>query len=70
MTLAFLYMSKYLDYEGSHLLASCIQFSLFYIAHQMFKNILQCFGVDINEYHNLSLPDMEIKSLKQYILSL
>ena len=36
----------------------------------MFKNILISFGVDVKEYHNQSLPDMKLRNIKQYILSL
>lgn len=69
MMFAFLYLAKYLDYDGSHLLASFIQIFLFCIAHQTLKNLLQCFGIDVKEYHNLSLPEICSHNLKSYILS-
>ena len=33
MMFAFMYLAKYLDYDGSHILASLLQILLFYIAH-------------------------------------
>ena len=51
-------------------MASLVQLLLFYITHQTLKNLLLCFGVDIKEYHNLSLPEITPQNLKSYILSL
>lgn len=70
MMFAFMYLAKYLDYDGSHIMASLLQIILFYIAHQTLKNILQCFGVDTKEFHNLSMPEISDQNLKSYILSL
>ena len=66
----FMYLGKYLDYDESHVLASLCQMLLFYIAHQTLKSVLQCFGVNIKEYHNMSMPEICDHNLKSYILSL
>ena len=58
MMFAFMYLAKYLDYDGAHWLAWLIQVGLFCIAHHTIKNFLLCFGVDVKEYHNLSLPEI------------
>ena len=65
-----MYLSKYLDYDGQSMIASIIQLFLFYITHLTLKSMLQCFGVDIEEYHNLSLPEICSHNLKSYILSI
>lgn len=70
MMFAFMYLSKYLDYDGQSMIASIIQLFLFYITHLTLKSMLQCFGVDIEEYHNLSLPEICSHNLKSYILSI
>ena len=68
--LVFLYLSKYLDYDGSHFFATIIQCSLFYIGHHLLKSLLICFGIDIEEYHHLSFPEFKFSELKSYILSI
>lgn len=47
-----------------------IQVFLFYITHITLSNLLQCFGVNTEEYHNLSLPEFCADSLKSYILTM
>ena len=67
--LVFLYLSKYLDYDGSHIFATTIQCSLFYIGHHLIKSLLICFGVDIEEFHHFSFPESKLSELKSYVMT-
>jgi hypothetical protein len=63
-TLSILYMAKYFEYDGASSVAFCMQIVFFYLSHQLVKSILGCFGAVIEEYHNLSFPEIKINRMK------
>jgi len=69
-TLSFLYMAKYFEYEGSESVALAMQLVFYYLAHQLIKSVLKCFGAEYDEYQNLSMPEVKINKMKSYILSM
>ena len=64
-TLCILYVAKYFEYDGAHSVALFMQLVFFYLSHQLVKSILECFGgTEIDDYHNLSFPEIKINKLK------
>lgn len=69
-TLAFLYMAKYFEYDGSQNIAMFMQLGYFHNSYRMVKSVLSFLGADVYDYQNFSLPEMKIQKLKSYILTL
>jgi len=59
-TLCFLYMAKYFEYDGSETVAFVMQLVFFYLAHQLVKGVMKCFGAEEDDYQNLSMPEIKI----------
>ena len=59
-TLAFLYMAKYFEYDGSQQIAMFMQLGFFHNSHRLVASVLGFFGTDVYDYQNLSLPEIKI----------
>jgi hypothetical protein len=59
-TLAFLYMAKYFEYDGSQNIAMFMQLGYFHNSYRMVKSVLSFLGADVYDYQNFSLPEMKI----------
>ena len=61
-TICFLYVAKYFEYEGLQKIAMLMQLAFFHLSHLLIKNVLGCFGAEVDDYCSLSIPEIKKKT--------